>query len=189
MADNEYWYNYYRSKYTGSCNEINNCDNRIYNLNNQRKQTVNRINQLKTDIKNTQTALDGVTAIIKSEEPLNNKLVTVTNKTSQASVNFSGMVISSDVKSKDLIDVYSAETTKTKNTLDSVLSTLKTRKNELSTKLSNLQSDLNRANSELENIDSNIRKTNSDLSYWKQQKTSNYYNMEDYRRKMMQDAG
>lgn len=188
MADNEYWYNYYRQKYYDSCTEISNCDNRAYNLKNQRQQAVNRINQLNTDISNTQTALEGVTAVIKSEGSLNNKLATVAQKTSQASVNFSGMVNSSDVKSKSLTDVYSDETTKTRNTLNNVLSTLKSRKTSLSTKLSNLKSALNRTNSELQNIDSDIRRVNSDMSYWRQQKSSNYYNMEYYRRKMLQEA-
>lgn len=90
MADNEYWYRYYRQKYYDSCSEISSCDNRIYNLNNQRNQIVNMINQVKTEINNTRRAIDDITEAIKCEESLNNKLSVVENKTSQASVNFIG---------------------------------------------------------------------------------------------------
>lgn len=188
MTDNEYWYKYYLQKYNDSCYEIYDCDYRIYNLKNQRQQKVNLINKLKTEMQNTQTAFDGVGSILKSEEKLNNCLVDVANKTSQASVNFTNMVNSSDVKSKSLTDVYSDETTKTKNVLNNVLSKLKLRKNNLRAKLSNLQTELNHANGDLQSIDSDIRRISSDMSYWKQQKTNNYYNMEYYRRKMMQEV-
>lgn len=87
-----------------------------------------------------------------------------------------------------MTDVHSDETAKTKSTLNSVLSTLKSRKNSLSIRISNLQNDLNRANADIQRIDSDIKRINSDIVYYKQQKTSTYYNMEYYRRKMIQDV-
>lgn len=188
MADNEYWYRYYRQKYYNSCSEISNCDNRIYNLNNQRNQTVNMINQLRAEIYKTQLAIDDITQAINCEASLNSKLAIVESKTSQAAENFTGMVKSSSVNSKDLNDVYSNETAETKRTLNNVLGTLRTEKNNLNSKITDLQTNLNRLNGDLQSIDSDIRITNSDLLYWKQQKTSNYYNMEYYRRKAMQEA-
>lgn len=188
MSDNEYWYKYYRQKYYDSCYEINNCNNRIYNLKNQRPQKVNTINKLNVDINNTQTALENLEEILKSETSFNTKLVAVENKTRDASVNFTGMVNSSNVKSKNLSEIYSEETTQTKNKLNNILSIFKTKKYNLSTRLNELRSNLSRANSDLQGIDSGIRKANSDISYWKQQKNSNNYNMEYYRRKMMQEV-
>lgn len=188
MADAEYWYNYYRQRYYSSCTEINSCEYEIYNLKNERQKTVNIVNQLGTDIKNTQIAYDGLEETLKGEENINNGLNDVINKTSQASFNFSSMVEFSDNRIKNLTDVYSNEIRNTKNTLNNVISTVKARKNSLSTKLSDLQNDLNRANAEIQRIDSDIKRLNSDIVYWKQQKTSNYYNMEYYRRKMIQDV-
>lgn len=179
MEDND-WYEYYKSKYSDSCTEISNCKSRISSLQDQRRQIVNRINQLKTDIKNTQTALDGVTEIIKSEGSLNDKLVAVSSKTEQASENFIQMVDSSEVISKDLTDVYSVETTNTKKTINSVISSLNTSKGILTEKLTNLKNDLNQANISLQNIDNDISRENSNLSDLKTQKTNNYYNMEYY---------
>lgn len=98
------------------------------------------------------------------------------------------MVEFSDNRIKNLTDVYSDETAKTKSIQNNVISTIKDRKNILSIKLSDLQNDLNRANAEIQRIDSDIKRLNSDIVYWKQQKTSTYYNMEYYRRKMMQDV-
>ncbi len=189
MNESEYRYKQYRQKYYDSCNEISNCDYHIYNLKNERRQMVNRINQLNTDIRNTQDALEGLDAVIRREGSLNDKLRDVADKTNQAAANFSGMVHASDVKSKNIIDVYGDETAKTQTTLNNVWDTLKSRKNNLNTRLAGLQAELNRTRSELQDADNRIRGLNSDMSYWKRQKSSNYYNMEYYRRKMLQEAG
>lgn len=188
MAESEYWYNYYRQKYYDSCSEINNCDHHIYNLKNGRRQVVNKINQLKTDIRNTQEALSSLEAVIKKEGSISSKLAVVAEKTNQTAVNFSGMVKASDIQSKNIADVYGDEAAKTRNTLNNVWSILGSKKSNLNTSLSNLQADLNRADSDLQNIDSDMKRISADMSYWKQQKTSNYYNMEYYRRKMLQEA-
>lgn len=83
MADAEYWYNYYRQRYYSSCTEINSCEYDIYNIKIQRQKTVNTVNQLGTEIKNTQIAYDGLEKSLKREESLNNRFNDVANKTSQ----------------------------------------------------------------------------------------------------------
>jgi len=47
--------------------EITSCQNKIDDLKKQQQQKINLINQLKTDIKNHEEALDKVKEIIKSE--------------------------------------------------------------------------------------------------------------------------
>jgi chromosome segregation ATPase len=187
MTNNEYCYNVYKGKYYESCSEISSCENRIYNLNNQRKQKINQINQLKTDITNTQKALDGFASILKNENSLNNKMVAVGNKTGEASANFSSMV-TGDTKAKSLIDVYGDETAKTRTALANVLNTLETRKNMLSAKLSDLKNQLKSANADLQDIDNQIRTANSDSAFWQGQKNHSSYYMEYYRKKMIKDA-
>lgn len=187
MSENEYQYKYYRQKYYDSCSEINGCEQRIYHLENERRQTVSRINQLRTDIRNTQTAAENLEVISKQEGDLNSRLSAVADRTDQAAVNFRKMAEASHIRSKNIADVYGDETAKTRNTLNSVWSTLTAKKNNLNTKLSSQQSDLKRADSQLQQIDSSIQGAKSDMSYWKQQKTNNYYNMEYYRKKMMQE--
>lgn len=188
MSDSEYYYNYYRQRYYDSCSQISNCEHQIYNFKNQRQQVVNKINQLHKDIRDTQAALDGLNAVVQREGSLNSKLTVVENKTGQAASNFSGMVKASNIISKSITDVFGSETAKTKSALNRIWNTIKLKKNSLNTKLSNLQADLKQANNNLQNIDSNIRQSNSNLSYWKQKKSNNYYNMEYYRRQMMQAA-
>lgn len=188
MSDSEYYYNYFRRKYYDSCNQINNCQHQIYNLNNQRPRVVNRINQLNAEIRNVQFAISGLHNSILREGSINSKLTAVANKTTQASDNFREMVRIGGINNKNLTDVFSSETAKTKNALNRVWNTLKSKKNILNAKLTNLQAELRRANSNLQNIDSSKRQYNANLSYWRGQKNNNYYNMEYYRRKMMQEA-
>ncbi len=184
--DYEYYYNNARSRYYNACSEVNSCRNRISGLNVQKQKTISTINQLKTDIKNTQNALDGIIQTIKSEEGLNRKLTDVSTKTNQASVNFSGMVHSSSVNSKNLTDVYGDETSKTKTALNSILNTLKAKKTYLSNKLSDLQNQLSRENANLENIKNQIRTIESNLQSWSSTQRSAGYDMEYYRRKMQE---
>lgn len=180
-------YNSARNRYNNACSEINSCERRLCDLKNQRKQKIDQINQLKTDIKNTQKALDGVTKILKSDDALNRKVTAISSKTGQASVNYCGMVISSDVKGKDLTEVYSNETSKTKSTLNNVLTTLKTKKNELNNRLDDLKNQLDRANTDLQNIENQIRSTESSLQSWKNSKRSAANDMEYYRHKMHEE--
>lgn len=184
MSDNEYWYNYYRQKYYDSCTNVRICENNIYSLRSQRSQTVNRVNQLNADIKNINDVISDITKVINCEENLNTKIADVANKTNEASLNFSGMVSSSDVNNKSLNDVYSAELTTTKNTLTNVMNTVKSKKNSLVQTLSSYQTSLNQANNSLESLDNSIRNENSNLGYWKQERTNCYYNMEYYKRKI-----
>ncbi len=153
MSDSQYLYNYYRQRYYNSCSEINSCEHQIYNLNNERRRVVDRINQLNRDIRETRSALDSLKAVAQRESSLTSRLSAVSGKTGQAAANFSGMVHASDIVSKDITEVFGSETTKTKNALNGVWNTLKSKKSSVDTKLSGLQNDLNQANSNLKNID------------------------------------
>jgi predicted nucleic acid-binding Zn-ribbon protein len=187
-TDYEYYYNNARSRYSNACSEINSCENRVNDLEDQRKQKINLINKLKTDIKDTQTALDGMIGIIKSDESLNSKIVEVSGKTDRASANYGGMVNSSDVTNRNLTDVYSDETAKTKTTLNKVLTSLKAKKTNLETKLADLKNQLKRAESDLQDIENRIKSTQANIQELKSRKSSASYDMEYYRRKMSEEA-
>ncbi len=176
-----------RNRYYNACSEISSCQNRISDLKRQKQQKINLINKLKTDIKNHQEALEGVSKIIKNDEKLNGKILDVTNKTDQASVNYIGMVSSSDVTNKDLNDVYNEEITNTKSTLNNIFENLKTKKSNLEAKIIDLQNQLRQAESELQDIKDRIVATESDLEDWRRAKTNASYDMEYYRRKMNED--
>ncbi len=173
-----------RNRYYNACSEINGCENRVYDLKNQRRNTVNRINRLKADTRNTQTALNEMAHVLKSEDSLNRSLSAVADKTSQAAVNFSTMVAASDVKSRDLTNVYGNEAARTKTELENILSTLKTRQKGLEDRLADLQNQLNSAKSELDDIDAQIRATESERRSWESVRRSAANDMEYYRRKM-----
>lgn len=173
-----------RNRYYNACSEISSCQNRISDLKIQRQQKINLINRLKTDIKNHQEALEGVSQIIKNDEKMNTKILDVTNKTGQASVNYIGMVTSSDVTSKDLNEVYNDEMTGTKSTLNSIFENLKSKKSNLEAKIIDLQNQLRQAEAELQDINDRIAATESSLQDWKRAKTNASYDMEYYRRKM-----
>jgi len=177
-------YNNARNRYYNACSEINRCENRINELRNQRTQKINQINQLKTDIRNHEQALDGVTQIIRREESVNAKILDVNNKTSQAATNYIGMVTSSDAPSKNLSDVYNNETTTTRRTVNSIFENLKSRKSNLETKIADLKSRLRAAESDLQDIENRIRSTESDLQSWRRNKTNASIDMEYYRRRM-----
>jgi len=71
--------------------EITSCQNKIDDLKKQQQQKINLINQLKTDIKNHEEALDKVKEIIKSEGNFENKISDISNKTNEAAINYSSM--------------------------------------------------------------------------------------------------
>jgi len=66
-VDYSYLYQRAKSRYYEACAEITSCQNKIDDLKKQQQQKINLINQLKTDIKNHEEALDKVKEIIKSE--------------------------------------------------------------------------------------------------------------------------
>ena len=187
-VDYEYYYNNAKRRYSDACSQINACENKLNDLRSQRQQKINQINQLKTDIKNHQQALEGMTQIIKSDESLNKKIVDINNKTSQAAENFTGMISASNVSNKNLSDVYNDEATKTKQTLSNILQTLKTKKTNLDTKIADFSNQLRRAESELQDIENRIKNTESELSSWKTQKTNASLDMEYYKKKMNEAA-
>ena len=182
----EYYYNNARNRYYNACSEINSCQNKLNDLRIQQQNTVNRINQLKTDIKDHENAYEQMVQVVWHEDGLNSKLAAVMNKTDDASANFIGMAVSSNVVSKNLTQVYGDETARTKSTLSDVMSTLNTRKNTLNAKISDLNSQLRAAENQLQNIKSQISSTQADLAEWRRIKTNASYDMEYYRRKMQE---
>ena len=182
--DYEYYYNNARTRYYNACTEITNCENRLGGLNTQRQQKINQINQLNTEIKNGQDALEGVGQTIQSEEGLHDKILGVTNKTSEAAANYCGMIEASDVTSKNLDEVYGDETTNTKRTLDSILESLKTKKGTLETEIEELQSQLRTAEADLLDIDNKISSTQTSIQDWIRARSSASIDMEYYYRKM-----
>jgi len=153
-------------------------------LKSQQQQKINLINRLKTDIKNHQEALDWISRMIKDEEELNCKITDISNKTNQASVNYIGMVSSSDVTSKNLNDVYYDEMADTKSTLNNIFENLNTKKSALNTKIIDFQNQLKQAECELQDIINSIAATESSLQDWKRIKSNASCDMEYYRRKM-----
>lgn len=182
--DYEYYYNNAKNRYYNACSEINTCQNRINELRGQESQKVNQINQLSSDIRNNREALEGLEQIIRIDPVLNEKLVKVNQHISQAAVNYSGMVSSSNVVNKNLDDIYNDGNTK--HTLNGILENLKIRKNNVATRVEELQNNLQRANSDLQEIQNAIRSTESSLQDWQGVKTNASIDMEYYRRKMNQ---
>ena len=74
-----------RRRYENACIEISNCNGRIYDLANQTRNKITQINPLNTDIKNTQTALNGVGELIRGETDMNQTVNAVSNSTNEAS--------------------------------------------------------------------------------------------------------
>lgn len=185
MEDYEYYYHYYREKYYNACAEISSCDRQIYNLRQRRDNVSRAINALNAKIRNMERAEKRLEEVIRCETPVNAKITTVSNKTQQAAVNYSGMVSSSNVVNKDLNAVYGDEISATKTTISNVFAVVKVKKNNLTSDLSDLRRELRNKQQELDNINSQIRSQQSNRDYWTRQKTSHYYNMEYYRRKML----
>lgn len=185
MEDYEYYYSYYRGKYYDACSEVDSCDRQINSLQQQRNDHTKANTSLSAKIRKTERALELLEDILKRENPINTKLAAVNTKTQQAAVNYSGMVSSSDVSNKDLNEVYGQELSSTKTTISGVFETVRTRKTNLSTELSDLQAELQRRKQAIEDIDRQLRSLRSDRGYWKKKKTSHYYNMEYYRKKML----
>jgi chromosome segregation ATPase len=184
VADYEYYYNNARNRYYNACSEINKCENKINNLEAQRRQKINLINRLKVDIKRNQDALDRMIAITKSDGSLNSRVANVSNKTVQASVNFSGMVKSSNVINKSLIDVYSEETAKTKSILNQIFGSFEARKASLEARLMDLKTQLRNAEAALQDIENGITSNKASLQDWTVAKNNAAYDMEYYRRRM-----
>lgn len=186
MEDYEYYYNNAKDRYYNACSEISSCQNRIYDLQSQKKATINKINQLKTKINNTKTALNGITQILKSEQNLQQKISVISDKTDQAATNYSSMAVASHVQIKNLTDVYSDQASKTKTNLNNILNSLKSKKTTLNNQLNNLQNQLKGANSDLEDINNQIRNTENNLQSWRNTQQNASYDMEYYRQKMQQ---
>ena len=182
--DYEYYYYNARNRYYNACAEVTSCENRMNELKYQQQQNNTQINQLTTDINNNQEAFEGMSQIIQSEENLNTQTLDITNKTSLASENFSGMVNSSDIINKDLNNVYNAESTQPQNTLAGILESIKAKKTALETLITELQTQLSSTETELEEITSGIGTTESNLQSWMSAKTNASIDMEFYRRKM-----
>lgn len=176
-----------RSRYEDACVGINNCNRRIYDLENQRRNKINQINQLNTDIKNTQTALDGVKKLVNGEERLNQAVTAVSNTTNEASGNFKHMVEDSNVCTKDLNVVYGDEMSRTKAAVGNIMNTLKAKQAELTNRLNNLKTQLNIAKNDLQNIENQLRTEKSNLQSLENSKRNAANDMEYYSRKIQEE--
>ncbi|MCM1534923.1 MAG: She9 / Mdm33 family protein [Clostridium sp.] len=176
-----------RSRYEDACVEINNCNRRICDLENQRRNKINQINQLNTDIKNTQTALGGVNGLVKGEEGLHRTVTSVFDATRESSENYRHMVEASSVINKDLCVVYGDEMSKTKTTVEDIMNTLKAKQAELTNKLNDLKMRLTVAKNELQNIENQLRAERANLQSLETDKRNAANDMEYYSRKIQEE--
>ena len=184
MEDYEEQYRRYRSRYYDACDNVNACQRTIAAYQEQRRQTVNKINELNTNIKKICDAISDMKKVLNRQSNVTDQLAKVSKKVSLASDNYSSMVSSSDVSIKSLDNIFSSEAAKTKASIRNIFETVTTRKTNLENTLSEREAQLKNAKNELDNIDRCIRQTKSNLSDWKVYKTNNYYQMEYYKRKM-----
>lgn len=188
MKDYEELYYEYRSKYYNACEQINACERMIASLQERRRATVNRINELNTSSKKLKDAIGDLKKVLDREDNVSEKLTKVSQKMETASENFSSMVKASDVNNKSLTDVFSSEASSTKSAISNIFSTVKTRKANLEKRLEEQEKDLKQAKEELKDIDSSIRREKEERGDWQRTKNNNYNNMEYYKRKMEQEA-
>ena len=176
-----------RRRYEDACIEISNCNGRIYDLENQKRKKINQINQLNTEIKNTQTAFDGVKEIVKREPGLNLRVTAISNTTNEASENFRRMAESSNVSSKDLSVVYGDEISKTKAIAQDIMNTLKEKQAGVLNKLNDLSMQLNAAKMDLQYLENQLRTEKANLQSLQNTKRSAANDMEYYRRKAQEE--
>lgn len=188
VLDYEYYYNNAKSKYYNACSEINSCENRISELNSQKWQKVLEINQINTEIRNTQEALSNVEQMVRKDTVLTQSFTKITNATNEAANNYMRMISSGNVSNKNLNDVYRDETDTTKRILNSIFDTFRNKKNNLSNRIVELQNLLQRANNEYQSFDSAIRTTEANKQDWISSKRSAAYDMEYYKRKMRETS-
>ena len=184
MEDYEYYYKHYRSKYYNACSEIRSCEQEIYSLTQQRNSVTTRITALNTKIKNTDNAITALDKILGHEGTIATKIANVNTKMEAAAINYSGMVNSEDVTNKNLKDTYQEEDRTASTAISNAFASVRAKKASLTSTLAALKKDLQSAQQELEGINSRIGTLKYNLSYWKNQKTNSFYNMEYYRKKM-----
>lgn len=186
--DYEYYYDNAKSRYYNACSEINACDNRISELNRQKWYKMMEINQLNSEVRNTEEALRGIEQMIRKDTGLNQSFLKITNTTNDAANNYMRMIHSDNVSNKNLNEVYRTETNNTKRILNGIFDTLRNKKNALNSRVSELKSQLKRANDEYQSFDRSIRATEVNKHEWQVAKRSAAYDMEYYKRKMQEVA-
>ena len=184
MQDYEELYREARRKYDYACDQINAYNGLIAGAQEQRKNKVNRINELNGSTKKIRAAIDDLKEVLKREEKVTEKYKKVVKEIDAASDNFSSMVDDSEVSNRSLNDVFSAEASGTKSAIENVFQTVRERKGTLESNLEEQKQELQRAKEDLSDIDSNIRYYKNERDAWKRIKTNNYYNMEYYKRKI-----
>ena len=188
IMDYEYYYNNAKSRYYNACSEINDCDNRINDLNRQKWRKLNEINQINSQIRNVEQALSGIEQMVKKDAGLSQSFLKISNTTNEAANNYMRMISSDNISNKNLNDVYRNETNNTKKILDGIFDTLRSKKNALNARITELKSELQKANNEYQSFDSSIRATEANRQDWRTVKRSAAYDMEYYRRKMQEVA-
>ena len=157
MQDYEELYREARRKYDYACDQINAYNGLIAGAQEQRKNKVNRINELNGSTKKIRAAIDDLKEVLKREEKVTEKYKKVVKEIDAASDNFSSMVDDSEVSNKSLNDVFSAEASGTKSAIENVFQTVRERKGTLESNLEEQKQELQRAKEDLSDIDSNIR--------------------------------
>lgn len=184
MEDYAEQYNRYRLRYNDECYAVNACERAIATMQEQRRGTVNRINELNTSIRKTRSAISDLQAVLNREDEVTGKMTEVADKVDDASVNYSGMVDYSEVTNKNLNDVFSAEASATRIQVNNIFGTVRSRKMNLEVGVSDMQAQLNSANGELSDLDARIRNERANLGEHQRARSNNFYNMEYYKRKM-----
>lgn len=187
MPDYESSYYSARNSYYNACSQINSCQNRISELKAKKQRLINRINELKADIKKHEAAQKKLDKAIKEESTLTDSAANVSRKIAPVATGYSGMVDSSQTTAKDLSQIYGDEMTQVNQKITSAMQTLHSKSTALTQKIADLKQQLSTAESDLEEIKRQIRNAESELADWKCAKRNSSLNMEVNRKLMMQD--
>lgn len=183
----EWEYDNSRSRYENACNEINSCNCRIYELENQKRSVIHEINQFHAMLRNMNEAFNGVTNLVKGKDSLNQSITDISKATEEASEAFRHMAESSSIDSKDLSAVYGDEISQTKAIAQEIMDTLKKSQNELVNRIHSLEIRLDHAYNDLQDIENRLRAEKMNLENLERSKRSAANDMEYYRRKSMEE--
>lgn len=184
MEDYEYYYSNSKSRYANACSEINSCKNQLQDLESRKQKTIDLINQLNIQLKQTKEASEQIREIEKRSEDLNDKLSSVTKATEKASDNYKSMIDSSQVKGKNLSDVFSDEVQKTKSIKVLAFEKIHVYWKHLDEDEADLKKRLADAKVRLVDINQAIRINNQTMVDWNQIKRNTSVDIEYYSKKL-----
>ncbi len=182
--DYEYYYNSAKGRYYDACSNISSCEGRRSGYVNEKNRRINEITEINAKLRKHYEALEQIEKIIKLETELNDNCTTIKNAIDEAGLNFSAMVQSSDVSTKNLSDVYKDENA---SDVGKIFDGIRVKKSNLNGKISELEERKRNAEKNLADADSGIRTCDSDISHWRGVKSSASIDMEYYKRKMEEE--